>query len=146
MFIKRLETLKGLKMNREIRNRILKKFKYNKKVKVKSKKSIEFIGNYKCHLNSLSYAMKYTGKVKCIVGGVQVFTDCVVAHFVVKLKDGTFVDPTYGNMSEMYESFIVVKKYKIKDFEPLDALMNMKRTIYNQLTKKQQEEETINEF
>lgn len=133
-------------MRNEIRERILKKFKHNKKVKIKSKKSLEFIGNYKCHLNSLSYALKHKNKVECIVGGVQVFTDCAVAHFVVKMKDGTYIDATYGNMAGMYECFIVVETYKIKDFAPLDALMNMKRTIYNQLTKKQQEEETINEF
>jgi len=129
-----------------IKDRILKKFKHNKKVKLKAKKNIQYIGNFKCHTNSLSYAVKHKSKVKCIVGGLQVFTDCVVAHFIVKMKDGTYIDPTYGNMIGMYESFIEVKKYTIKEFAPTDDLMDMKRIIYNQLTKAQQEENTINDF
>ena len=129
-----------------IKDRLLKKFKQNKKVKLKAKKNMQYIGNFKCHTNSLSYAIKHKKKVKCIVGGLQVFTDDVVAHFIVKMKDGTYIDPTYGNMIGMYESFIEVKKYKIKEFNPIDALMDMKRTIYNNLTKEQKEVNTINEF
>ena len=133
-------------MRKEVVDRILKKLKKNKRVKVTQKKNMQYIGNFKCHSNSLSYAIKHKKKVKCIVGGVQVFTDCVVAHFIVEMKDGTYIDPTYGNVSDMYDSFIIVEKYKPKDFQPLDELMNMKRTMYHLLTKEQKEEETINDF
>lgn len=56
----------------------------------------KFIGNYKCHVNCLSYYKLYKGKVKNIVGCLQVFDDNeTAAHFIVELKDGSFIDPTW---------------------------------------------------
>lgn len=71
-----------------------------------------FLGNYKCHVNCLSYYKLYKGKVKNIVGCLQVFDDNeTAAHFIVELKDGSFIDPTWGNMVELYSYCIPIEKY-----------------------------------
>ena len=38
-----------------------------------------YIGNYKCHLNALSYTVANIKTVKAIIGGIQLFSDDVVA-------------------------------------------------------------------
>ena len=93
-----------------------------------------YIGNYKCHFNSLSYALSKRG-VSCIVGGVQVFYDGTgVAHFIVKLNNGTYIDPTFGNVtSKAYSHFIPLEEYNIKTFKPNRELLNLKFYLYSLL-------------
>ena len=91
----------------------------------------KYLGNYMCHVNSLSYALRNPTKVESIVGVVQVFSsgDCC-AHFIVKLKDGTYIDPTYGNMSGTLDSYhIPIETYSIQSFSPNRELQNLKDYI-----------------
>jgi len=100
-----------------------------------------YIGNYKCHLNALSYTVANIKTVKAIIGGIQLFSDDVVAHFIVQLNDGTYIDPTYGNLADiLFNGFIEVKRYEnhkdTKPFEPTKELMKMKKHIYKIIPKK----------
>lgn len=128
-----------------------------KKIKMKTvvhptpKENMEYIGNFKCHLNCLSYAIKHTKKVKSIVGGLQLFEDDVVAHFMIELKDGTFICPSYGNLSDIsFNGFVIVKRWmnhkNTKAFEPYTELMNMKEYIYEMLPKKLRKKTNKNEW
>ncbi len=94
-----------------------------------------FIGNYQCHVNSLSYAKRNIDKCSKILGCAQVFSDGgVVAHFVVKLKNGDIIDPTYGNVSEnMYSYLIVIESYNIDTFKPTRELTELKLYLYSRL-------------
>lgn len=116
-------------------NAIKTKTKLMESAEVYSPKKLNFIGNYKCHLNCLSYALKHSKKVKNIVSGIQMFDDDAVAHFIIELKNGKYIDITYGNVAyALYSDFIIVKKYN--DFSNFNAgreLDNMKEYIYNML-------------
>jgi len=92
----------------------------------------KYIGNQKCHINALSYALEYSNADK-IVGVLQVFNSrTTVAHFIVKLKDGTYIDPTYGNMSGVLDKYhIAIEEYSIDSFKPDKDLQNLKDYIYN---------------
>ena len=96
-----------------------------------------YIGNDRCQANALSYARKHPTKVNCIVGCLQVFDDSTdhsaVAHFVVKLNDGTYIDPTYGNMTDLYWYLIPIEEYQISKFNPNRELTNLKRHLHNLL-------------
>ena len=114
-----------------------KKLKNKKRVKPIPEKEILLICNYKCHLNCLSYAIKHRKAVKHIVGGIQVIDNQYIAHFIVKLKNGNYVDPTYGNVVDRgYDEFIPLKKYSITDFQPAKALPAIKKQIHSYLPKK----------
>ena len=95
----------------------------------------KFMGNYKCHVNSLSYALKHSKNVKCIVGCLQVFNDSSgVAHFVVKLNNGDLIDPTYGRVSStMYAYLLPLQEYEVTTFSPNRELTNLKDHLHNQL-------------
>lgn len=96
--------------------------------------SMEYKGNFKCHINCISY-MKINDDVKCIVGGIQVFSDQVVAHFIVEMNDGTHIDPTYGNMTtDSYIKFIPIKRYNdIDKFISSKSLVDIKKYIVSLL-------------
>jgi hypothetical protein len=113
---------------------IKRKIRFEEKAPVVSKDNLIFKGNYKCHLNCLSYAVKHSEKVKSIVGGVQVFSDDVVAHFIIELNTGEFIDVTYGNLAYLlYEDFVIVERYDWQQFDAGQELMNMKDHIYYML-------------
>lgn len=91
----------------------------------------KYIGNYKCHVNCLSYALRHPTKVKSIVGVAQVFSNnTCVAHFVLEMIDGTYYDPTYGNMSGILDSYCIpIEYYKVETFKPNRELENLQNYI-----------------
>ena len=93
----------------------------------------KYIGNYKCHVNCLSYALRHPDKVKSIVGVLQVFNDSEgVAHFVLEMTDGTYYDPTYGNMSGIMDSYCIpIEYYKVESFVPARELQNLKDYLFS---------------
>ena len=93
----------------------------------------KYIGNYKCHVNCLSYALRHPDKVKSIVGVLQVFYDSEgVAHFVLEMVDGTYHDPTYGNMSGIMDSYCIpIEYYKVESFKPVRELQNLKDYLFS---------------
>ena len=93
----------------------------------------KYIGNYKCHVNCLSYALRHPDKVKSIVGVLQVFNDSEgVAHFVLEMVDGTYYDPTYGNMSGIMDSYCIpIEYYKVDSFNPARELQNLKNYLFS---------------
>ena len=93
----------------------------------------KYIGNYKCHVNYLSYALRHPDKVKSIVGVLQVFNDSEgVAHFVLEMIDGTYYDPTYGNMSGILDSYCIpIEYYKVESFKPNRELQNLKDYLFS---------------
>lgn len=92
-----------------------------------------YIGNYRCHVNCLSYARKHPKKVKYIVGVAQVFNDnTCVAHFIIQLIDGTYIDPTYGNMTkQLYSYCIPIEYYDVSTFKPNRELQNLKDYLFS---------------
>lgn len=108
--------------------------KLNYKEVIRPKSVGKFIGNYKCHVNCLSYYKENKAKVKSIVGGLQVFTGNETAtHFILELRDGTFIDPTYGNMIELYLYFIPIENYDPTTFIPDRELNNLKKYFHSLL-------------
>ena len=93
----------------------------------------KYLGNYKCHANCLSFALRHRNKVKSIVGVLQVFNDSeAVAHFVLEMTDGTYYDPTYGNMSGVLDSHCIpIEYYKIESFKPSRELQNLKNYLFS---------------
>lgn len=93
----------------------------------------KYLGNYKCHVNCLSYALRHPDKVKSIVGVLQVFNDSEgVAHFVLEMVDGTYYDPTYGNMSGIMDSYCIpIEYYKVESFIPDRELQNLKDYLFS---------------
>ena len=93
----------------------------------------KYIGNYKCHINCLSYSLRHQDKVKSIVGVLQVFNDSEgVAHFVLEMVDGTYYDPTYGNMSGIMDSYCIpIEYYKVESFKPVRELQNLKDYLFS---------------
>ena len=93
----------------------------------------KYIGNYRCHINCLSYALRHPDKVKSIVGVLQVFNDSEgVAHFVLEMVDGTYYDPTYGNMSGIMDSYCIpIEYYKVESFIPARELQNLKDYLFS---------------
>ena len=93
----------------------------------------KYIGNYKCHINCLSYSLRHPDKVKSIVGVLQVFNDSeCVAHFVLEMVDGTYYDPTYGNMSGIMDSYCIpIEYYKVESFKPNRELQNLKDYLFS---------------
>ena len=93
----------------------------------------KYIGNYKCHINCLSYSLRHPDKVKSIVGVLQVFNDSEgVAHFVLEMVDGTYYDPTYGNMSGIMDSYCIpIEYYKVESFIPARELQNLKNYLFS---------------
>ena len=93
----------------------------------------KYIGNHKCHVNCLSYALRHPDKVKSIVGVLQVFNDSEgVAHFVLEMLDGTYYDPTYGNMSGIMDSYCIpIEYYKVESFIPARELQNLKDYLFS---------------
>ena len=93
----------------------------------------KYIGNYKCHVNCLSYALRHPDKVKSIVGVIQVFNDSEgVAHFILEMIDGTYYDPTYGNMSGILDSYCIpIEYYKVESFKPTRELQNLKDYLFS---------------
>ena len=93
----------------------------------------KYIGNYKCHVNCLSYALRHPDKVKSIVGVLQVFNDSeCVAHFILEMADGTYFDPTYGNMSGILDSYCIpIEYYKVESFIPARELQNLKDYLFS---------------
>lgn len=93
-----------------------------------------FIGNYKCHVNCLSYYTEHKEDVKSIVGCLQVFSDNdTAAHFILELNDGSFIDPTYGNMIDLYSYCIPIEKYDPTKFSPNRELSNLKAYFHGLL-------------
>lgn len=90
-----------------------------------------YVGNKRCHMNCLSYYRANTQIVDKIIGVAQVFDDgkCV-AHFVIKLKNGNYIDPTHGNISGLYDSLIPLKEYKPESFNPYYELTSLKDYIF----------------
>ena len=91
----------------------------------------KYIGNDRCHVNCLSYALRHPTKVKSIVGVAQVFSsnECV-AHFVLEMTNGTYFDPTYGNMSGVLDSYCIpIEYYKVNSFKPNRELTNLQNYI-----------------
>ena len=97
---------------------------------VKCEPKGKYIGNYKCHCNCLSYALR-NNNVESIVGVMQVFPHLQgAAHFIVKLYDGTYIDPTYGNLANtLYDYCIVIEEYKIDTFKPNRELENLQNYL-----------------
>ena len=93
----------------------------------------KYIGNYKCHVNCLSYALRHPDKVKSIVGVLQVFYDSEgVAHFILEMTDGTYYDPTYGNTSGILDSHCIpIEYYKVESFKPTRELQNLKDYLFS---------------
>ena len=93
----------------------------------------KYAGNYKCHINCLSYALRHPDKVKSIVGVLQVFYDSEgVAHFILEMADGTYYDPTYGNMSGILDSYCIpIEYYKVESFKPTRELQNLKDYLFS---------------
>ena len=93
----------------------------------------KYIGNYKCHINCLSYSLRHQDKVKSIIGVLQVFNDSeCVAHFVLEMVDGTYYDPTYGNMSGIMDSYCIpIEYYKVESFKPNRELQNLKDYLFS---------------
>ena len=93
----------------------------------------KYIGNYKCHINCLSYSLRHPDKVKSIVGVLQVFNDSEgVAHFILEMIDGTYYDPTYGNMSGILDSYCIpIEYYKVESFIPARELQNLKDYLFS---------------
>ena len=93
----------------------------------------KYIGNYKCHINCLSYSLRHPDKVKSIVGVLQVFNDSeCVAHFVLEMVDGTYYDPTYGNMSGIMDSYCIpIEYYNVESFKPNRELQNLKDYLFS---------------
>ena len=93
----------------------------------------KYVDNYKCHINCLSYALRNTDKVRSIVGVLQVFNDSEgVAHFVLEIVDGTYYDPTYGNMSGIMDSYCIpIEYYKVESFKPSRELQNLKDYLFS---------------
>lgn len=125
-------------MKNKIRNKcvkvIMKKIRLEETADVVSKDNLTYKGNYKCHLNCLSYAVKHSKKVKSIVGGIQIFSDDTVAHFIIELNTGEFIDVTYGNLAySLYNDFVIVKRYDWQEFNAGQELANIKEHIYELL-------------
>ena len=93
----------------------------------------KYIGNDRCHVNCLSYARRRPDKVKSIVGVAQVFNDhSCVAHFIVQFMDGTYFDPTYGNMADvLYNYCVPLEYYDIATFVPNRELQNLKDYLFS---------------
>ena len=93
----------------------------------------KYLGNYKCHVNCLSYALRHPDKVKSIVGVLQVFNNSEgVAHFVLEMVDGTYYDPTYGNMSGIMDSYCIpIEYYKVESFIPARELQYLKDYLFS---------------
>ena len=100
---------------------------------IKCKPVGKYIGNYKCHINCLSYAIRHPKKVKHILGVAQVFNDnTCVAHFILELIDGTYIDPTYGNMSQqLYSYCIPIECYDVATFNVNRELQNLKDYLFS---------------
>ena len=92
----------------------------------------KYLGNNRCHVNCLSYALKHKN-IKYIHGVAQVFKDQeICAHFIIGLIDGSFFDPTYGNMSNVLYSYCIsIEKYEISSFDPNRELQNLKNYLFN---------------
>lgn len=92
-----------------------------------------FMGNNKCHWNCLSWSLRNKTKAKCIVGVGQVFSDgTMVAHFVVELNDGTYIDPSIGNLAGVYDDYLIpIEKYNIDTFKPNRELVNLKEYLFS---------------
>ena len=53
-------------------------------------------------------------------------------RFILKMDDGTYFDPTYGNMSGILDSYhIPIEEYKIDNFSPNRELTNLQKYLYN---------------
>ena len=93
----------------------------------------KYVGNYKCHVNCLSYSLRHPDKVKSIVGVLQVFNDSEgVAHFILEMVDGTYYDPTYGNMSGILDSHCIpIEYYKVDSFIPARELQYLKNYLFS---------------
>lgn len=127
--------------------KVLKKLrKEYEEIKVKPMVNTLFLGNSKCHINALSYAKKHPKKVAYIVGGCQVWSNMIVAHFIIELKDGTYVDPTYGNMTKLFESFLIMRRYEKDEFLPEEGLYKLKRKLYHYLPRRVRDVETVKYF
>jgi hypothetical protein len=99
---------------------------------IKCVPSGKYIGNYKCHANCLSYAKMYTKNVHSIIGVAQVYNDnTCCAHFILKMKDGTYFDPTYGNMVDVLYSYcIFIESYEVSRFNPNRELRSLQEYLY----------------
>ena len=93
----------------------------------------KYIGNHKCHVNCLSYALRHPKKVNSIIGVAQVFSDnTTCAHFILKMVDGSYFDPTYGNMTGVMDSYhIFIEEYKIENFKPNRELQSLKDYLFS---------------
>ena len=100
---------------------------------IKCKPKGKYIGNNRCHVNCLSYTLRHPNKVKSIVGVAQVFNDnTCVAHFIVQFMDGTYFDPTYGNMTDVLYSYCIpIERYEVKNFNPSRELQNLKDYLFS---------------
>ena len=115
-----------------VNDTVYNKLKHLEIINVESK--LNFLGNYKCHMNCLNYARKHKSVVK-IVGVAQVFNDNgIVAHFIVKLKNGTYLDPSYGRLSSIgYQYNIKIEEYNVETFNPSRELSNLKEYLFYKL-------------
>jgi len=100
-----------------------------KSIQVTSRGS--YIGNRKCHINSLSFARNNPGAM--IISCIQIFEDSYpIAHFIVK-KDGKYFDPTMGNMIDLTQKYLFVKEMSPEIFEPINELIKAKKNIHKQM-------------
>lgn len=99
---------------------------------IKCKPIGKYLGNYKCHANCLSYALRKQNVDK-ILGVAQVFNDqTCVAHFIVRLTNGTYIDPTYGNLTDiLYSHNIIIEEYEVNTFNPNRELQNLKDYLFS---------------
>lgn len=96
----------------------------------------DYLGNQKCHANCLNYALKHPENVDKILGCMQVFAeDEAYTHFVVRLKDGRIIDPTYGRLASKSGFYlIVIEEYNVDGFVPDRELDNLKKFFYSHHT------------
>lgn len=104
-----------------------------RKETIKCVPSGRYMGNYKCHVNCLSYAKMYPRNIDSIIGVAQVYNDdTCCAHFILKMKDNTYFDPTYGNMADtLYKYNIFIERYEVSRFNPNRELQNLKEHLYS---------------
>ncbi len=110
--------------------------KYLKKIDFSEYEKLEvldtetsYIGNQRCHFNCLSYFRLNRSEVKHICAVLQRFNRNVVLHYIIELKNGVFIDPTYGNITDACTSYHLYKRYNPTVFD-CSEIQTDKRELY----------------
>lgn len=103
-----------------------------KKIEVKDIEGPSIM-NRKCHWNCVNYAKQHP-EVDYIVGVVQEWQGLLCAHFICKLSDGTYVDPTYASLGSMGNYYLVYEKNNFDS--PNEELGWLKKYLVNKYTPK----------